>query len=439
MDRSASMRPTILRSAIYGYGAGLVLFLTALVSNIVISRVMGPEALGEYFFVVTVNVMATSFASLGIGLANSTFLARREHSPGEMNFVSLVFALVLGIFCIVIFQALRHCLPGIMEAPNLRYLDIAIFLLPLSIYGRYWNSMMVGLDRIASLSKVLSLMAILWNLLLVIAVYLGGGVKGLLSAWGAYVVCSALIMAVITFVEQGRPRYAPAILKKAFLFGFQGNLGEIATELWKKLDVFLVYHFCGMQNVGFYSIALTIVEKFSQVTAPVRIAITPRVSGEDAGKSSRITEKACRQILFFTAMLSLVIFVAADPLIRLFYGQNFAPVIAPLRVLLAGIVISSIASVLSIFFIGQLKRPGLLSLLAWINVCLNCVLCTIFIPLWGLVGAAVSTSLTCILGTLIFVFLYRRITGNSASSLMLIRRSDLEEMWQIVHRIRKGA
>jgi O-antigen/teichoic acid export membrane protein len=410
-----------------------------MVSNIVISRVLGPAALGEYFFVVIANVMATNFASLGIGLANSTFLARKEHSLGEMNFVSLVFALILGVFCIIIFVVLKLCLPHLMDSPNLKYLGIAVFLLPLSIYARYWNAMMVGLDRIASLSKVLSLMAILWNLMLVIAVFLGWGVKGLLLAWGIYVICSSLVMAAITLIEHGWPLFAPHIFKKALLFGFQGNLGEIATEFWKKLDVFLLYHYSGMQSVGFYSIALTIVDKFSQVTAPVRIAITPRVSGEEVGISSRIIEKACRQILFFIAILSFAVFVLADPLIRFLYGESFAPTIAPLRVLLGGIVISSIASVLSIFFIGQLKRPGLLSLLAWINVFLNCLLCIVFIPRWGPVGAAFSTSLTCILGTIIFILIYRKITGNSIGSLIIIRRSDIREIWHMVRRIRDGS
>ncbi len=194
------------------------------------------------------------------------------------------------------------------------------------------------------------------------------------------------------------------------------------------MDVFLLLHYCGMASVGYYSVALTIVDKFSQATSPIRVAVTPRISGEDFHTASRIVERATRQIFALIVFLCILFYLCAPFIIKTFYGIAYFPSIEPLRLLLPGIAGVSVASMLSIFFIGQLKKPGLLSLLAWINVLLNFLLCQVLIPLYGISGAALATSITCLAGMVIFLVIYRKMTGNILADLLLVRKSDFNSL-----------
>lgn len=429
--------PSILRSTIYSYGAAIVYFASGVISNIIISRWCGPAILGEYFFIITLSNVITNFAALGIGFSNSTFLARKEHSFPEMNFVSLFFSISIGIICILLFYLLKWTGLLAFSTGGHKNLGIAVLALPLTIYMRYWNTLMIGQNKIPSLSRVISYSSLFWSILIVIAVFSGRGLEGLFAAWIAYLICTAFYMAILAAREGGGPAERGTLgtlLRKSLSFGFRGSLGDIATELWKKMDVFLLYHFAGVASVGIYSVAATIIDKFNQVATPLRIAITPRISGEGMEKSSEITEKAGRQILISVALFAVLLIVLAREFIARFYGATYLPSVLPLRILCVGAIGGSLAGVLSIFFVGQLKRPGLLSLLAWINVILNLVLCLVLIPIYGSVGAALSTSITTFLGTVILVLIYGSLTGNSIGALLIIRLEDIREIIRVILR-----
>jgi len=424
--------PTILRSTLYGYGAGAVYLLTGLLSSIIISRYLGAEALGQYYFIIALNSLLTNLISGGIGLAHSTFLARKEHTLSEMNSVSVFFSAVLGGGAIMLFYILRALWPAIFASASTAYLQWSVLVLPLSLFFRYWNSIMVGLDRIDRLSTMLSLSSIIWNLLIAVAVFIKSGMEGLFTAWMLNFLIGTFMMMKATPGERLIYRHNPGLFRKAFLFGFRGNLGEIATELWKKVDVFLIYYFCGVEKVGYYSVALTLIEKFNQITAPVRIAITPKVASHSTHDATVLVEKASRQILWSTALIALLLLLASRIMITVFYGESFLPSLDPFRILVVGAAFSSVATVLSIFFIGQLKRPELLSLMAWLNVCINVVLCLFLIPMWGLKGAALSTAVTSVVGTLIAVAVYSRLTERPAGGLLVLRLSDLQPLHRLL-------
>ncbi|MDQ7827145.1 MAG: oligosaccharide flippase family protein [Candidatus Eremiobacteraeota bacterium] len=429
--------PSMLQSAFYGYSAGAVYFILALVTNIAISRLLGARVLGEYYFVITVNTVITNFASLGIGLSNTTFLARKEHGPAEMHAVSLVYSLLLGATAIGLFFLAKAFLPALHLTVSLAHLSVAVIVLPFTIYARYWNSMMIGLDRIASLSLVLTAASILWNALTLAAVFMGYGLPALFGAWFIYLVIQAAAMALMMRREGGPLRCAPSLLWKSLSFGFRGNLGEVATELWKKLDVFLVYTWCGAEQVGYYSVALTMVDKYLQATIPVRMAITPKIAGHEREESLLLTARASRLILAFSLAAAVFLALFAWHAIFILYGSAFLLSVTPFRILLAGSSVLTVAVVLSICFIGQLKRPGLLSLLAWINVALNCVFCMILVPSFGIAGAALSTSVTCILGTAFVVYLFHRITAVPLRSLLVVQREDLAALKDVIASFKK--
>ena len=82
-------------------------------------------------------------------------------------------------------------------------------------------------------------------------------------------------------------------------------------------------------------------------------------------------------------------------------------------------------SLLDTFFINQLHRPGLVSIVVWLKFALGLTLALILIPQFGMRGAAIALTITQIVGALIYAVLYLRATDTHLRELLHLDKNDL--------------
>lgn len=87
-------------------------------------------------------------------------------------------------------------------------------------------------------------------------------------------------------------------------------------------------------------------------------------------------------------------------------GPAYVSVVVPSQILLVGAAFTVFPSCLDEYFVNQLHRPDLASILAWISVALGLTLAVIFIPAYAEEGAAGRSFVLSILGSLVYVGLY---------------------------------
>jgi O-antigen/teichoic acid export membrane protein len=80
---------------------------------------------------------------------------------------------------------------------------------------------------------------------------------------------------------------------------------------------------------------------------------------------------------------------------------------------------------LDTYFLNQLRRPGLLSILAWINALVSMTLALLLIPALAEKGAALALICTQVAGTIIYFTLYLRISRTRLAQLFIIDTDDL--------------
>ena len=97
----------------------------------------------------------------------------------------------------------------------------------------------------------------------------------------------------------------------------------------------------------------------------------------------------------------------------------------------------AIFMITSVYFVCQLKRPGFLSFLAWINAIINIALCFVLIPRYVAVGAAMASTLTYIIGFLILLIVLKTISGLTPSMLLFIKRGDFSDYLNVFANIRQ--
>lgn len=81
--------------------------------------------------------------------------------------------------------------------------------------------------------------------------------------------------------------------------------------------------------------------------------------------------------------------------------------------------------VVSTYVLGQLRQPGLLSILVGGNVVLCLGLSNALIPFWGGIGAACALVLTQVIGAVIVLVFYLRHSRARLQEVLLLCRADL--------------
>jgi Na+-driven multidrug efflux pump len=96
-----------------------------------------------------------------------------------------------------------------------------------------------------------------------------------------------------------------------------------------------------------------------------------------------------------------------------------------MQILFVGSAFVALSLLLDTFFINQLHRPGLVSIVVWLKFALGLTLSLILIPQFGMRGAAIALTITQIVGALIYTVLYLRATDTHLRELLHLDKKDL--------------
>lgn len=230
--------------------------------------------------------------------------------------------------------------------------------------------------------------------------------------------------ATITFRHE-RGGESPASLARAmFRFGLPGYASTLCTVLYLRVGVLILAAQHGPAATGVYSIAHQIADKFQIAVRAVQDAIYHRVVSFAPAASVAALNRYLRISAVLFAVLALTGMSAAPLLVPLVFGASYRGAVVPLQLLLAGAALLGMAVLTSTYFVGQLRRPGILSWLAAASALVAIASALVFIPRWSATGAAVSLLITQVVVFLASSALYRRSSGSPVADFLVARKDD---------------
>lgn len=161
-------------------------------------------------------------------------------------------------------------------------------------------------------------------------------------------------------------------------------------------DAFLISLLLTERDLGYYTAALTITLAISMLSFAVRAAIYPvmaRYARTDEAKLIILHEKANQYLLAFVLPVAAGVALLADPIIRLIYGDAFAPAIPVLRISVWAsvfLLLNVPNARLMLIHNRQQAASGVTALSMGTNVVANLLL----IPVIGIIGSAVARLLS---------------------------------------------
>jgi len=395
--------------------------------NMITARVLEPSGKGTLALTVLVPTFASLFLRFGVDIANVYFLGSRKHTLQAILGNSLMVVTATNLVAVPLYII---CIPLISNTiaagvePSL--LLLASLLLPLNLLGGHLSPIFLGLQRVKKYNFITlwgKVTALFFIVMLVVALRLG-----VVGAICASILASALVVGwalrELSKDVSVRPILNPGLLKESVSFGFRGYLANVVQFFNYRLDVFMVNYFVGVTNVGLYSIAVTGAELLWYIPQAVAIILFPRTAATGAEEAKLFTPKVCRNTLLITLIAALGLSVASKPLIIFIFGEAYALSVIPLWLLIPGVVALSISKILC----GDLAGRGLLQYGAYssaISLVATIVCDLLLIPRWGIAGAAVASSISYCIATLVVLFFYVRISGNGLSIVLIPRKEDV--------------
>jgi O-antigen/teichoic acid export membrane protein len=187
----------------------------------------------------------------------------------------------------------------------------------------------------------------------------------------------------------------------------------------------LINVFMNPLAVGYYSISVAITEKLWLISQSASTVLFPKVSSEKDEKAlEEFTPIVSRNVLLITALGAILIFFLSRWIVIFLFSEAYLPAVQPLQILLIGTVAVSGSRVLGNDIAGR-GRPILNTYLNAITVVVNLCLDILWIPKFGITGAAWATTVSYSIALIGSLLVYSKISGNYIAKIIFIQKSDI--------------
>lgn len=420
------MRPgRIVGNSLVVFSARAGVALLNLVFGVLVARMLGPSGKGTFELLVLFPVMLATVTGAGLRPALTYFLARQDVERGavvsegiRLGLRALVAALVVSVVAVPV--AARTVFDGTIPRVELA---IALASFPAALLSSTGVAIVIGLRQFR-LSSTLELVRAGTRVATVAGVLVfkatpANAILGYALAEAAVGIGSAIVLSGRNDLD----RYvatAPSLRRDIRNYARQGYLANIVGFLGYRLDIFLVGAFLPAREVGFYVAAVAVAERLWLPSQAIASVLLPQLTASSPGTRQRETERAGRVTLTITLVAGCVVWIGASPIIELLYSSSFLPAVGSLRWLLPGIVTMALARMFSarIAAEGAVKTNSRVSGAALVvNVALNLIL----IPLRGIEGAAIASTISYTVDLVLRAWIMHRSNRNQLSIVRMLK------------------
>jgi O-antigen/teichoic acid export membrane protein len=388
--------------------AQIIIVLSGILNNIIIVRMLGPEGQGVYALIMTTSVMLLIFGGAGLVTSNTYWVRKNKEEASVIFANSLIFAIVISTFVFLCYIAFGKDILIRFFMPEISL--ILVISLPLLLILEFNQGILWGLERydyhnFINIFKAASL--VLANLLLVLV--LGLQINAAVLGWLAVISLTSIISTFILWKEIGVAAIFPKLsnLLRSLRIGIKVLIADITWFLSKRIDLYLVAFFLGTREVGFYSIAVLIMQLAS---------VIPTILGRFIFNSSIIENQSQTQVslkliqgtLMYSLVFTLAIIALGKISIQTIFGQEFTRSFECLIFLLPATLVQNLNNSIGFFVAGRKAVPIYNVINIIITLISNVAFNIWLIPQFGIIGAAISSSMSQIIHFALLILVLKK-------------------------------
>lgn len=223
-------------------------------------------------------------------------------------------------------------------------------------------------------------------------------------------------------------------------YGNRVWLGSIASMLVSRLDQVLMAPLSSVEDVGLYTVAITI----SDLPVVVALAIAGALFGVNSKeRDPRSLVLTSRLTLLVNGTGCVVLGATLPWWITPLFGEEFDAAVVPTVMLLVSAVIC-MPGLMAATSVGAWGRPGLRSAGLALALAVNVGVFVVLVPRMGVIGACWTNIITNAVLTGYMLITASRLMQVRVRDFVVVRASDVEQVWtetcRVVSRLgRRGA
>ena len=423
-----NLRKNIVISSFYRVVAVFLSFMTGWIST----RFLGVELKGQYGYLITISSFAWLIIDLGIH-QTYPYLLRKEPEKGNILFTwSLLQFCCELLFFNVVGLALMPFLSRLLKfdfTPTIIILVSGV--ISLTKLNLHMQNYYLGQDKVRYNHICQTLNSLMMLVVVVLGYLFFTSVDRLVYVLIAYNLAMLTSIVGLVFPKlftrfwQG---FDLSYIFKSYNLGWRVFLSSLFINLLIRFDMMLIRRFLHFDALGIYALASNIVEMLQMASNMVGSLLLVKLSDLDDQVQSWNTLK--KVFIFFFGFLSVAnlgFILVGKPLLNIMYGKDFAPVYNVYLWLIPASYGLSFGSLFNTYLWSK-GFPWISVLLPAIALSLNIVLDLILIPIMGINGAALATSIGY-LSWFIAILLYENHqSGGKFIKHIKPGRADLAEM-----------
>lgn len=381
------------------------------------ARVLGAANWGTFSYALSLAAFLTIFSDFGI----NALLTREGVKSPELRQKYLATALVIKI---LLLSALIICV--LFLADSLTNLEGAVVLLPIIAFVFAFDSLRdlgTAMARVLEKMHIEAGINIFTNLAIVVLgfVFLSSSKTASSLAW-AYAIGTGLGLFAIVyilreyfrgFIKNFDKNLARIIITSAWPFGLLGLMGVVMINT----DILMLGWLTSAEKTGFYSAAQKPIQLLYILPTLIAAAFFPtltRLAKQKSEDFKNIFERGLTTIYLAAAPLTVGGVILSKHIILLLYNQPYLPAVSSFAILAATILVVFPATLIANGIFAHNKQKNLLGYVA-LGVFGNIFFNFLFIPLWGIEGAALSTFVNQII---INIYLWRQFRRMGSFSIL---------------------
>ena len=421
------------KNVAWTFATRIVMILSSVGTSVIVARWLGPDGFGTLAVLNVAVAVALQLGSAGLPSANTYFIARDKSSIKAVWANALTFGIFAGTLLTLGVIFLFRIQPSLFGHISTSLIVIAAVSIPFQLISLLGLNVFLGVNRVVHfnvleaaaqsfglLNAVLALIILSSSLRLLISLNTAAGIlMALLVVWMIHRMLKGLSEGLQFGINID-------LFKRMARYGIKFHIAVVASMLIFRADLLIVNHFRSAGEVGVYAVASQVATMLMLLPGVIGTLLLPRVASSYDARGE-MTMRVTRH----TAFVMLFICLAAIPasfLLPFVYGEDFNAARVQLLILLPGIYLIGIESVLVQHF-SSIGLPAAIPMFWLITLGLNIALNLTFVPAFGAMAAAIISSASYALMFALVVLYFRAKTGNSFSMTLLLRPSEIRDLF----------
>jgi len=413
----------------------IITAVLAFLVSIIVSRVLGAGGKGVTVSFLLIFQVVGQYGHLGITSATPYFSKKTEYSSEDVFNNNLTYTIVMSLLMSTVILICRSTGIAFTEY-NYFIVILGILVLVFTMISEFLSTFYIANERIVEVNRI-SLTSNLIKLFTIVVLWVTKtlNVSTFLLVTSLPVVINSLFLGKNTKINF-KFVLDKILLKREFKFGISIYLATLFIFLNYKVDLYFIDFMLGKEQLGVYSTAVSLAEILFMIPSSVASAILGRLynmNNDEPSERNRITSKTIK-VSFYITFILMIAGICCTPLIPIIYGNEFSGAIMPTIILFIGILFASIGKISASYF-QSTGEPKIHLYITFTVFALNVILNACLIPVVGIVGAAIASSISYTFYGVSYVIVFIKKENFTFKSLFYINEEEIKSIKTTINRM----